>query len=66
MSIDEIDRLAKRLSRSQREYVLEGPYPHWTQTRWALERKGIASQSHIDRLSDLGLAVRARLEETND
>ena len=52
--------IAKSLTKAQREYIQFGPYPHWTQTRWALERRELVRGDYS--LSPLGLAVRAILE----
>lgn len=54
----EAERIAKGLSEAQRDYVLHGPYPHWTQTHRALDRKGIRPLVGVRGLNDFGLAVR--------
>lgn len=58
-------RIAKKLSPTQREYMLHGPYHHWTSTRRALERKGIYSLIGMRGFNELGLAVRNHLESNN-
>jgi hypothetical protein len=52
------ETIAKGLSAAQRLYVLNGPYPHWTQTHRALGRKGIRPLVGVRGLNDLGVAVR--------
>lgn len=56
------ETIAKGLSKTQREYVLHGPYPHWTKTHRALGKKGIRPLVGVRGLNDLGLAVRAILK----
>ena len=54
--------IAAKLTRAQREYILDGPYHHWTQTRRALERKGIKGLVGMRGFNELGNAVRAHLK----
>jgi hypothetical protein len=67
--------IARGLSKAQREMLLKGQWPAWqrelreTRVKAALERKGLCTFTHVIagrgdfRLSDLGLAVRAHLQE---
>src|SRR5690606_37551797 len=59
---DKAEQIAAGLTEAQREYVLYGPYPHWTRTRKALERKGIETWTTMFTFNKLGLAVRTILE----
>lgn len=54
----EAERIARNLTEAQREYVLHGPYPHWTRTHKALDKKGIRPLVGVRGLNDFGLAVR--------
>lgn len=55
--------VARGLSKAQREWVLHGPYRHWTQTTRALAKKGIAPLVGIRGINEFGAAVRACLME---
>ncbi len=65
----DVARIAAGLTNAQREYIAEGPYPHWTQTRVALEKRGLSTGTRIGpmtwrfHLSELGLAVRHHLQK---
>ena len=53
--------IARGLSEAQRRYIIEGPHPHWTQTRYALARRMLVKGDGT--LGSLGLQVRALLLE---
>lgn len=63
---DSAERIAAKLTEAQREYVLHGPYPHWTRTRKALERKGIETWATMFTLNKFGLEVRQVLERLSN
>lgn len=55
------ETVAKGLTEAQRDYVLHGPYPHWTRTHRALGKKGIRPLVGVRGLNDFGNAVRAAI-----